>query len=156
LVPFVALMDPARGGVLALALLGAAIAALLAYDAWAAIGPWGLAVPLLVFGTAADFLLRAIRLRPELLSLLLILIAIRLAARRRSALLAVVAFLYTLGYTAFQAFLRLCLLFFVYTLWVERRAEWGIAVSPGIGLALRLLLPPHVPAHVHLSLAPNV
>ena len=156
LIPFTRLADPTRGGVVALALLGALIAALLAHQAMAAVGRWGLAIPLLVFGSAADFMLRAIRLRPELLSLLLILIAIPLASRRRSALLAVVAFLYTLGYTAFQAFLGLCLLFFVYTLWVERRAEWRIAVYPGIGVALGLLLHPHFPANVRVWLVQNV
>ena len=156
LIPFTRLADPTRGGVVALALLGALIAALLAHQAMAAVGRWGLAIPLLVFGSAADFMLRAIRLRPELLSLLLILVAIPLASRRRSALLAVVAFLYTLGYTAFQAFLGLCLLFFVYTLWVERRAEWRIAVYPGIGVALGLLLHPHFPANVRVWLVQNV
>ncbi len=156
LIPFARLADPTRGGVIALALLGALIAAVLAHHAMAAIGRWGLAIPLLVFGSAADFMLRAIRLRPELLSLLFILIAIPLASRRRSALLAVVAFLYTLGYTAFQAFLGLCLLFFVYTLWVERRAEWRIAVYPAIGVALGLLLHPQFPANVRVWLVQNV
>src|SRR5207244_11203476 len=70
LIPFTRLADPTRGGVVALALLGALIAALLAHQAMAAVGRWGLAIPLLVFGSAADFMLRAIRLRPELLSLL--------------------------------------------------------------------------------------
>src|SRR5207245_9155533 len=105
--------DATRGVVVALALLGSLFAAVLAHQATAAIGRWGLAVPLLVFGGAADFMLRAIRLRPELLSLLLILLAIPLASRRRPVLLGVLACLYALGYTAFQAFLGLCLLFFL-------------------------------------------
>src|SRR5205809_358925 len=71
LMPFARLADATRGGVVALALLGALVAAVLAHQATAAIGRWGLAVPLLVFGGAADFMLRAIRLRPELLALLL-------------------------------------------------------------------------------------
>ncbi len=156
LVPFVALMDPTRGGVLALALLGAAIAALLAHDARAAIGPWGLAIPLLVFGTAADFLLRAIRLRPELLSLLLVLIAIRLAGERRWLLLGVVACLYALAYTAFQAFLGLCLLFFLHTWRVEGRAEWRLLVYPAVGVALGLLVHPQFPANLRVWLVQNV
>src|SRR5437879_727752 len=107
LMPLARLADATRGGVVALALLGALVAAVLAHQATAAIGRWGLAVPLLVFGGAADFMLRAIRLRPELLSLLLILLAIPLASRRRPVLLGVLACLYALGYPAFQAFLRL-------------------------------------------------
>src|SRR5438034_4329863 len=140
LMPFARLADATRGGVVALALLGALVAAVLAHQATAAIGRWGLAVPLLVFGGAADFMLRAIRLRPELLSLLLILLAIPLASRRRPMLLGVLACLYALGYTAFQAFLGLCVLFFLCTLWVERRAEWRLLVYPAIGVALGLLL----------------
>src|SRR5206468_1810699 len=139
LMPFARLADATHGGVVALALLGALVAAVLAHHATAAIGRWGLAVPLLVFGGAADFMLRAIRLRPELLSLLLILLAIPLASRRRPVLLGVLACLYALGYTAFQAFLGLCLLFFLCTLWVERRAEWRLVVYPTIGVAFGLL-----------------
>src|SRR5437016_1057610 len=156
LMPFARLADATRGGVVALALLGALVAAVLAHQATAAIGRWGLAVPLLVFGGAADFMLRAIRLRPELLSLLLILLAIPLASRRRPVLLGVLACLYALGYTAFQAFLGLCLLFFLCTLWVERRAEWRLVVYPAIGVALGLLLHPQFPANVRVWLVQNV
>ncbi len=156
LVPFVALMDPSRGGVLALALLGAAIATVLARDARAAIGPWGLAVPLLVFGGAADFLLRAIRLRPELLSLLLLLLAVRLAGERRPLLLGVVACLYALGYTAFQALLGLCVLFFLRAWQVERRPDWRLVLFPAAGVALGLLVHPQFPANVRVWLVQNV
>ncbi len=156
LMPFARLADATRGGVVALALLGALVAAVLAHQATAAIGRWGLAVPLLVFGGAADFMLRAIRLRPELLSLLLILLAIPLASRRRPVLLGVLACLYALGYTAFQAFLGLCVLFFLCTLWVERRAEWRLVVYPAIGVALGLLLHPQFPANLRVWLVQNV
>src|SRR5437762_3176758 len=156
LMPFARLADPTRGGVVALALLGALVAAVLAHQATAAIGRWGLAVPLLVFGGAADFMLRAIRLRPELLSLLLILLAIPLASRRRPVLLGVLACLYALCYTAFQAFLGLCVLFFLCSLWVERRAEWRLLVYPAIGVALGLLLHPQFPANLRVWLVQNV
>src|SRR5437867_10959776 len=79
LMPFAGLADPARGGVMALALLGALVAAVLAHQARAASGRWGLAGPLLVFGGAADLLLRATRLRPGLDGLRLILHAPPLA-----------------------------------------------------------------------------
>jgi len=50
LVPFAVLSDPTTGGFIALALLGALVAAALAHGAVAAIGRWGIAIPLLVFG----------------------------------------------------------------------------------------------------------
>jgi hypothetical protein len=156
LLPFASLTDPLRGGIMVLALLGGLIAAVLAYQAMGAIGRWGLAVPLLVFGGADDFFLRAIRLRPELLSLLLVLLAIPLASRRRFVLLGVAAFLYTLGYTAFQAFLGLCLLFFLHGVWVERRAEWRMVLYPVLGVALGLLVHPQFPANIRVWLVQNV
>src|SRR5438093_142010 len=96
------------------------------------------------------------RTRPALLSLLLILLAIPLASRRRPVLLGVLACLYALGYTAFQAFLGLCVLFFLCTLWVERRAEWRLVVYPAIGVALGLLLHPQFPANLRVWLVQNV
>jgi len=156
LVPFAVLFDPTTGGVIALALLGALVAAVLAHGAVDAIGPWGIAIPLLVFGASADFMLRLIRLRPEILSLLLILIAIPLASRRRTAWLGVVAAAYTLSYTAFQAFLGLCALFFLYDVWVERRADWRMILYPAIGISLGLLLHPHFPDNVRIWVVQNL
>ena len=156
LVPFAVLSDPTTGGFIALALLGALVAAALAHGAVAAIGRWGIAIPLLVFGGSADFMLRMIRLRPETLSLLLILIAIPLASRRRTVWLGVVAWLYTLTYTAFEAFLGLCVLFFIYDVWVEQRADWRMILYPAIGVALGLLLHPHFPANVRVWVVQNL
>jgi len=156
LIPFVTLADPTRGAVVALALLNGLVAALLAHAAVAAIGRWGLVVPLLVFGTSADFSLRAVRLRPELLSLLLILAAIPLASARRAKLLGAVACVYALSYTAFQAFLGLCALWCAWVLWVERRLEWRLVVYPAIGIALGLLLHPDFPANLHVWVVQNL
>jgi hypothetical protein len=156
LAPFAALRDPTTGAVIALALLGAAVAAVVAHDAIDAIGPWGMAVPLLVFGTSADFMLRMIRLRPELLSLLLILLALPLAARRQAGRLGLVACAYALAYTAFQAFLGLCVLFFVYGLWAERRRDWRLLAYPAIGVVIGLLVHPHFPANLRVWMVQNV
>ena len=111
LIPFARLGDPTAGGFMALAGFSALVAALLAGAGLWAIGAWGLAVPLLVFAGATDFSLRMVRLRPELLSLLLILVAISLASMHRLKTLGIVAVLYALGYTAFQTLLGLCVLF---------------------------------------------
>jgi hypothetical protein len=156
LIPFVRLADPTAGGFMALAGFSALVAALLAGAGGRAIGAWGVAVPLLVFGGATDFSLRMIRLRPELLSLLLILVAISLASTHRLKTLGVVAALYALGYTAFQTFLGLCVLFFVYELWVERRADWRLVVFPMVGIALALLVHPHFPANLRIWFLQNV
>ena len=156
LIPFVVLFDPSTGGVVALALLGALVAAVLAHGALDVIGGWAIAVPLLVFGASADFMLRMIRLRPEILSLLLILVAIPLASRRRTVWLGIVAGVYTLSYTACQAFLGLCALFFLYDVWVEGRAHWRMIVHPAVGVALGLLVHPHFPDNVRVWVVQNL
>jgi hypothetical protein len=156
LAPFAALRDASAGGVLALTLLDTAIAATLAATAIAAIGRSGALVPLLVFGTAIDFAMRTVRLRPELLALLLVLAAVSLAARRRAVLLGAAACMFTLAYTAWHAFLGLCLLFWAYGLWVERRNDWRLVVYPAVGVALGLLVHPHFPANLRVWVAQNV
>jgi hypothetical protein len=156
LVPFVRLGDPTAGGFLALTLLGAAVAAVLAWSAVSAIGPWGAVIPFLVFGGAIDFTLRMVRLRPELLSLLLLLAAVSLAARRRAILLGVVGALYALSYTAFHAFLGLCVLFWLYGLWVERRNDWRLVVYPAVGVGLGLVVHPQFPANLRVWVAQNL
>src|SRR5258706_5122929 len=130
LAPFTRLADPVAGGKVALALLAATTAAVLARLAMRALGAWGALVPVFVLATACDFTLRALRLRPESLALLLFLAATVAAARRRFLLLGVLAFVFALSYTAVHALLGLALLFFVRVLWVERRHEWRLLLAP--------------------------
>jgi hypothetical protein len=155
LMPGAMLDDPTAGGVMTLALLNAAIATVLGYAGVSTIGRWGLVVPLIVFGTAGDFALRMDRLRPELLSLLLILVAIPLASQGRVKLLGLVACLYALSYTAVHAFLGLCVLFFLQQIWAERRADWRLIVYPATGAALGIVLHPHFPTNVTVWLVQN-
>jgi hypothetical protein len=150
LIPAAVFPDPTDGAVVVLALLNAAVATLLAYAGMTTIGRWGLAVPLIVFGAAGDFALRMDRLRPEIVSLLLILVAIPLASRGRAKLLGLVACLYALGYTAIHAFLGLCLLFFLQQIWAERRVDWRLIVYPVVGATAGLVLHPHFPANLHV------
>ena len=143
------------GGRFALALLNAATCTLLAALGWRLLGragPWWsclalplLVLPLLVYGGSLDFFGRAIRLRPEQLSLLLLLLLVPAAAARRWRLVALYAFLYTLAYTAFHALLGLCFLFFCYELWRERRFDGKSLLYPGLGCALGLVLHPQFP-----------
>src|SRR5439155_1328204 len=78
------------------------------------------------------------------------------AGRRRPVLLGVLACLHALCYAAFQAFLGLCVLFFLCALWVGRRAEWRLLVYPAIGVALGLLLHPQFAANRRVWLVQNV
>lgn len=155
LMPFATLGDASHGGVIALALLDALVAAALTYAAVAALGARGMVVPFLVFGTAADFTLRMARLRPELLALLLILAAISAAAAGRTILLAAIGFVFALSYTAFHALLGLCALFFVVELWARRRADWGLLAYPAVGVGLGLLAHPGFPANLRVWVVQN-
>jgi hypothetical protein len=136
------------GGRLALAFLNALTLAFLAWLGQRAIGRWGLLTPLLVYIGSFDVLGRVIRLRPELLSLLLLLLALVCMGGRRHRTLGAVAFVYTLSYTAFHAFLGLCGLFFLHQIWARGRREWGLLLYPTVGVGLGLVLHPHFPRNL--------
>jgi hypothetical protein len=147
LIPFT-LGDAAVGGRLALAVFNAALAAVIARYAASVIGPFGFAVPVWLWIAAPPFFARAVRLRPELLALLLILIAIGAASTRRYVLFGLIAFAFTLGYTAWHVFLFLALLW----AWRDRR----LAVPAIIGTVAGLILRPHPLANLHLWYVQNV
>jgi hypothetical protein len=113
LMPFASLLDPAIGGRLALALLNALLAAAIGNLAARAIGAWGFAVPLWLWVAAPPFFTRVVRLRPELAALLIILIAIPFAAKRKWIAVGVLAAVFTWTYTAFQVFLALCVIWWL-------------------------------------------
>ncbi len=137
------------GGRWALAVLNGLIAAVLTALGQRAIGRrLGWLVPLLVYAGSLDFLGRMIRLRPEVLSLLLLLVAAVCAGSRRYRLLGLVTLLYTLAYTAFHALLGLCGLWFLGRLLHRRRAEWGLLLYPVLGAGAGLVLHPHFPRNL--------
>lgn len=133
------------GGRFALALLNAATATVLAALGWRLLGRLGFLLPLVVYAGSLDFFGRALRLRPEQLALLLLLLLVPAAAARKWRAVALLAFLYTLAYTAFHALLGLCFFFFLYELWRERRFDWKPLLYPGLGCALGLVLHPQFP-----------
>ncbi len=134
-----------RGGRVALALLVAGAAATMALVAVRVAGVWGLLAPWLVLLGAQTYLLRVVRLRPELLALILFLLAAALVGQRRYRLLGGVGFVFALGYTAFHAFLGLCGLWFLFRgLW-RQRWSWQLALYPLIGVGLALVVHPHFP-----------
>jgi len=145
LAPFAAGPLSSAGGRWALAMLNALVATALAHYGTRAAGRWGLLVPLVVYAGSIEFLGRAIRLRPELLSLLLLLAAVACAASGRYRLLGAVAALYALSYTAFHALLGLCFAWFVQQGWWRRRWSWGLVLYPLLGVGVGLVVHPHFP-----------
>ncbi len=133
------------GGRWAIALLGATIATVVAVLGRRALGPVGLLAPVVVFLGSPAFLIRIIRLRPELLALVLFLLAAWCVGRGRFRTLGGVAFIFALSYTAFHALLGLCFLWFVQQAWAHRRWRWGVLLYPILGVGLALLVHPHFP-----------
>ncbi len=137
LAPFAGLAhDPVRGGQIALALLLAALFATLSVAARRTLGSWAMLLPWWLAFASTELAWRWVRLRPELLSLLLLVCALEAIGRRRYRALGAIAALYALSYTAFHAFLGLCALIFLFSGWARRRWEWALP------LPMRRLGPP--------------
>lgn len=156
LMPFVARGDPHLGGVLALAALVALNVTVVGWLAARAMGSWGLAIGPLLLLTATDFSLRMIRLRPELLSLALLLLAIRCAASGRWVTLAVVSGLYALSHTGFHMVLVLIVGFALYEAVTTGRVAWRAAAWCALGIAAGLLVHPGFPSNVRIWFVQNV
>ena len=155
LIPF-ARLDGDTGGKLAIALLNAAIAALLARQAVRAIGPWGLLVPAWLLFSAGDYVSRLLRLRPEALSLIELLLAVELAATRRYRLLGLLAIVFPLSHTAFQLLPVLCAAWFLADgLW-RQRWEWALPAYAILGTVVGLFIHPHFPQNVVVWYVQNV
>jgi hypothetical protein len=154
--PFAAAARSALPGKLAIALFDAAIAAVLARLVARTAGGWAALVPIGVLLGSTDLATRLLRLRPELLSLLLLLVALELAAARRYFWLGTVALGYGLGYTAFQTLPILC------TAWVfvegltRRRWDWDLIAYPLLGTSLAVFVHPQFPANISVWLLQNV
>jgi hypothetical protein len=156
LVPFAVWMDPLAGGRIALALLNAALATLLAWGAFRVAGFWALAVPLWVYLTAIPLFFRLNRLRPEAFALLILLAATYLAASRRHRLLGVAALVFALSYTAWQALLGLCGLWFVAERWRTGRWSPALFLYPLLGVGLGSIIHPQFPANVTVWVHQNI
>lgn len=150
LAPFSCSSDVILGGQLALTLLLASIFTVLALLARPILGRFGFCLPFALVLTSTEFDWRLVRLRPELLSLLLLLLALWAIARRRYRSLGVIAFGYALSYTAFHAFLGLCVIQFLVRLWAQRRCEWSLLLYPTLGTLLGLLVHPHFPHNLEI------
>lgn len=154
-------LGSALAGRIGLALFGALLFAVLAGLAHrAAEGLPGARLawlfPFALMLSAADFTWRLVRLRPELLALTLLLLALTAAARGRYRWLGVACFLFTLAYTAFHALFGLLLLLFLFWGFARRRWEWGIILYAGLGFGLGLVLHPHFPANLQIWAVQNI
>jgi hypothetical protein len=157
LMPFLAVMDPPVAGRLALAAINAAIFTIVAALSIEVLGWTGFLVPVWMYLAVPPFLSRVIRLRPELLALVIILAAVASWPRHRALLLGLMAFLFTLTYTAFHVFLALCFIWFVCE-WLRsnKPPAWALATFPLIGSALGFAARPHVLGYVRVWYAQNV
>lgn len=149
LVPFT-WSDAATGGRLALALLNATFAAGVTAFAARTMGWWSVVVPLWLYAAAPMLTFRLIRLRPELLALLLLLALIAAVLRKRYVRIAVVAALFALSYTAFHVVLGLAVLWF----FVDR--DWKLPAAAFAGTAAGLLLHPGFPGNLQVWWIQNV
>jgi hypothetical protein len=156
LAPLVRFLEPIRAGQVALALLGAALFTLIATLGRPLLGRWAWALPLLVAPGSLEVAWRLVRLRPELLSLLLFIVAIDLAARGRHRWLGAVALVYALSYTAFHAFVGYFVLWFLVD--GATRRGWRIerALYPALGAGIGLLVHPNFPANLRIWTLQNL
>ncbi|HEV8582218.1 MAG TPA: hypothetical protein VGX68_24370 [Thermoanaerobaculia bacterium] len=148
LAPFVAGSNPDRGGLVALAVLDAALFAAIAGLAAGAIGWWGLLVPFAVFAGSPEAALRLVRLRPELLAFLLWLIAVFLVGRGRYRMFGAASALFALCYSAVHAWLAVWCAVFLFRGWSRRRWEWELPLYSALGLGLGLIVHPRFPANL--------
>ena len=156
LMPFAAFGDPERNGAYALALLCSAIALSLAWLGRAAQGRLGPFLSLLVFAGSGSFVLRALRLRPELLSLLVLLWAVWAIARARHLVAGLLSALFALSHTAFHSLIGLAFAFLVWQRWTSGRWEWRPLASVVVGCGLGVLVHPSFPDNLRIFWIQNV
>ncbi len=150
------LLPGSVGGKLALAALNAGLATMFAWLAVRAIGPLGYLVPFWCLLGSTSYLERLLRLRPELLSLLLLLWATHLAVTRRYRLLGAAAVLLTLSHTGFGILLILCLAWLLWVRHEDGRWRWELLAYPVLGTAVALVLHPQFPANLRVFLYQNL
>ena len=138
LIPFASSTTAAR---IALAFLNAAIVALIGWIATRAAGVHAAWIGVWIYLSAGAFVFRTVRLRPELLALLLLLAFVYLTATRRPIGVAIVSALFALSYTAFHLIVALAILFFI----VDRKRDVQLIIASLIGVAIGVVVHPHFP-----------
>ncbi|MDX1583838.1 MAG: hypothetical protein R3338_09590, partial [Thermoanaerobaculia bacterium] len=156
LMPLVMTSDPAVAGRVSLAIFNALLVTILALLFTRHLGWIGLAVPWWLLAASPPFLNRVIRLRPEILGLILFLLAAAFFIRRRWILLGLVALLYPLSYTAFHVLFGLVVVWAVLEWLRERRLEWKAVVATAAGIVIGNLIHPHPIDHLKVWWLQNV
>jgi hypothetical protein len=156
LVPFVAVSRSALAGKLALAVLNAILAAGLARLFAPLLGGASAFVHLGLALGALDYAGRLLRLRPELLSLSILLLSLWLAATGRHRTLGAVAVIYALSYSGFHVLPLLCLVWFAWEMAVRRRRVWPLLLWPVLGTIAGVVLHPQFPANVRIWVLQSV
>jgi len=155
LIPFAHDGDATRGR-LAIALWNALIAGAITWMAVDALGPWGALVAPLLYLTAPYFWNRTMRLRPELLSLLLFLLIAAATARRKVWSVALLSAALALGHTAFHVLAAMAVLWLFATWVFERRWEWAPAIATLCGIAAGVVAHPHFPDNLRIWYLQNI
>ncbi len=148
LAPFAAALPPLVAGRAALVLFDALVLALLAAIGYRVVGKWGLLVPVWVGLGSLEVAWRLVRLRPELLSLAVLLLALVAAGRGRYRWLGVLAAVYALSYTAWHAFVGIFWILFVLRGVARRKWDWPLLAYPLLGAGIGLLVHPNFPANL--------
>lgn len=155
LIPFT-VGDASTGARVALAvvnalLIGALTLVLARRETW-----WALALPWWLYMTATPFFTRVVRLRPDVVSLILLLLTCEAVARRRWALCGLLAAIYTLTYTPFHLMIGLAAVWCVALRLESGRWELKLPAWMWGGVAAGLLLRPHPLENFRLWFAQNV
>jgi hypothetical protein len=146
LIPF----SSATGGRLAIAIVNALLAGVVTFIAAGAMGAWGALIAPLLFLTAPYFWSRTIRLRPEGLSVTLMIVVIYAAARRRPLVAAAFAMAFALTHTPWHALAGLAVIWLIVT------REWRTTVAILGGIALGLIVHPNFPFNLKIWYLQNV
>lgn len=150
----------AGGGLLpalgALAVVNGVVAAAIARLAAPAVGRWAVVLPVVLAASSVDFAARLLRLRPEGLSLALLLLAVPLAAERRHRALGALAAVYALTHTSFPLLVVLCAAWMLHDGLRHRRWDYDLVAYPLLGAVAATLLHPQFPANVRVFVLQNV
>lgn len=138
------------GGRIAIALCNAILAGVITWLAIDALGRWGALLAPLLYLAAPYFWIRTIRLRPEVLSLALLLLIAAAAARKRVWLVGMLSIAFTLSHTAFHLLAALAVLWFLFD------REWKTAAAALGGIAIGIVIHPHFPHSLKIWHLQNV
>ena len=148
--------DPATGARLALAAINALLVGTLTFvlarrETW-----WALALPWWLYLTAPPFFTRIVRLRPDVVSLVILLMTCEAATRRRWIWCGALAAIYTLSYTPFHLMIGLAIVWLIALRHDSSRWEWRLPAWMWGGVALGLVARPHPIENFKLWYAQNV